>query len=127
MKTLLFITRSMAIMLIVFSLSVSCTEKKKNKENTTETEATTKAESTTTEEAKEESTPESNGEVALNPAHGQPGHRCDIKVGAPLDSAPKKSNATNSGSPLINPGSGKLNPPHGQPGHRCDIKVGDPL
>jgi len=26
--------------------------------------------------------------VALNPAHGQPGHRCDIAVGAPLNSAP---------------------------------------
>lgn len=24
----------------------------------------------------------------LNPAHGQPGHRCDIAVGAPLNSAP---------------------------------------
>ncbi len=25
-----------------------------------------------------------------NPAHGQPGHRCDIAVGAPLDSKPKQ-------------------------------------
>jgi uncharacterized protein YvpB len=25
---------------------------------------------------------------ALNPQHGQPGHRCDIAVGAPLDSKP---------------------------------------
>jgi hypothetical protein len=27
----------------------------------------------------------------LNPAHGQPGHRCDIPAGAPLNSAPQKS------------------------------------
>jgi hypothetical protein len=33
--------------------------------------------------------------VALNPAHGQPGHVCGIAVGAPLSSAP----ATNAASP----------------------------
>lgn len=27
----------------------------------------------------------------MNPAHGQPGHRCDIAVGAPLNSAPGKA------------------------------------
>ena len=27
----------------------------------------------------------------LNPAHGQPGHRCDIAVGQPLSSAPVKN------------------------------------
>ena len=32
--------------------------------------------------------PATDGSVALNPAHGQPGHRCDIAVGAPLNSAP---------------------------------------
>jgi hypothetical protein len=26
----------------------------------------------------------------MNPQHGQPGHRCDIAVGAPLDSKPKQ-------------------------------------
>jgi hypothetical protein len=30
----------------------------------------------------------------MNPAHGQPGHRCDIAVGAPLDQA--KTAATSS-------------------------------
>jgi hypothetical protein len=24
----------------------------------------------------------------MNPSHGQPGHRCDIAVGAPLNSKP---------------------------------------
>ena len=28
----------------------------------------------------------------MNPAHGQPGHRCEIPVGAPLNSAPGKAN-----------------------------------
>ena len=67
-----------------------------------------------------------------NPPHGQPGHRCDIAVGAPLDgSSPVKiapqSNPAQAQSNSVMGETGKLNPPHGQPGHRCDIKVGDPL
>ena len=75
----------------------------------------------------------------MNPPHGQPGHRCDIAVGAPLNSpaaTPAKA------APMTitpTPGSGSvkevtpvktapgMNPPHGQPGHRCDIAVGAPL
>jgi hypothetical protein len=30
------------------------------------------------------------GDGALNPEHGKPGHRCDIAVGAPLNSKPKQ-------------------------------------
>lgn len=84
----------------------------------------------------------------MNPPHGQPGHRCDIAVGAPLNSAPKTvttqvqpaitANATSSPTstnPItITPASTTpvktapgMNPPHGQPGHRCDIAVGAPL
>ncbi len=83
----------------------------------------------------------------LNPAHGQPGHRCDIAVGQPLNS-PAKSNTTVPAAnvtPVNNPlpaqpattqpaspfpGTGttaKLNPAHGQPGHDCSIAVGQPL
>ena len=80
--------------------------------------------------------------VKLNPAHGQPGHRCDISVGAPLDSKPAPNNASQPSvvttqQPAQNntvvtqmpaqktaPG---MNPPHGEPGHRCDIAVGAPL
>ncbi|MDR6844567.1 hypothetical protein [Flavobacterium granuli] len=74
----------------------------------------------------------------MNPPHGQPGHRCDIPVGSPLNSPV----ATNSTASQVVPNSGQtvttttmtpaktakgMNPPHGQPGHRCDIPVGSPL
>lgn len=73
--------------------------------------------------------------AGMNPAHGQPGHRCDIPVGSPLNSKPQPTNpspaATMSTTPpapataqATAPG---MNPPHGQPGHRCDIPVGSPL
>ena len=35
-----------------------------------------------------------SADLALNPAHGLPGHRCDITVGAPLDSKPNLVGAT---------------------------------
>ena len=71
--------------------------------------------------------------TGLNPAHGAPGHRCDIAVGAPLNSAPsisKTTSATAVPAPAMNPASNstaKLNPPHGQPGHDCAKPVGQPL
>lgn len=87
----------------------------------------------------------------MNPAHGQAGHRCDIAVGAPLNSpvaktappktvTPADNEAAKNASVLMNPsytpaaGTTKtvitapgMNPPHGQDGHRCDIAVGAPL
>ena len=71
----------------------------------------------------------------LNPAHGQPGHRCDIAVGAPLNSQPAAKTTTPSVSSVSKPAvlqpdtlfAKGLNPAHGQPGHRCDIAVGKPL
>jgi hypothetical protein len=64
----------------------------------------------------------------MNPPHGQPGHRCDIAVGAPLNSKPTQPTATtattNQAIQKVAPG---MNPPHGEPGHRCDIAVGAPL
>jgi len=80
----------------------------------------------------------------MNPPHGQPGHRCDITVGAPLNSKPAPTNvqpavttATPAGTTPSNvtikevPNTTKtapgMNPPHGEPGHRCDIAVGAPL
>ncbi|RRA95273.1 hypothetical protein EG242_06530 [Paenimyroides viscosum] len=95
--------------------------------------------------------------VGMNPAHGQPGHRCDIPVGAPLNSPPGQG-AGQTAAPAAQPSQGgflgggdaqaqapaqqqaaapkqetapgmkgKPNPAHGQPGHRCDISVGQPL
>lgn len=93
----------------------------------------------------------------MNPPHGQPGHRCDIAVGAPLNSAPATPTAPSSSpSVTVNPGSNApamtptavpapsapsaaqaspatattapgMNPPHGQPGHDCSVPVGSPL
>lgn len=74
----------------------------------------------------------------LNPKHGEPGHRCDIAEGAPLNSKPAANPASAATAPTITqvaaptptpakvtaPG---MNPPHGQPGHRCDIAEGAPL
>lgn len=73
--------------------------------------------------------------AGLNPAHGQPGHRCDIAVGAPLNSKPapvavKPTTPTTTITPVnvpVTPTAPGMNPPHGQPGHRCDIAVGAPL
>jgi hypothetical protein len=71
----------------------------------------------------------------LNPAHGQPGHRCDINVGAPLNSKPpalpNANPATTISTGAVNTTAQKtlpgMNPAHGEPGHRCDIAVGAPL
>ena len=77
--------------------------------------------------------------ATINPAHGQPGHRCDIAVGAPLPSgnapavpvvqvSPQISiNQASPFSPVANITNPKINPAHGEPGHRCDIAVGAPL
>lgn len=91
--------------------------------------------------------------AGMNPAHGEPGHRCDIAVGAPLNSPPSAQPAINmtpqtqsmpvtsmppsisspspvppapstSGPAVTAPG---MNPPHGEPGHDCSIAVGAPL
>ena len=123
MKTLIFAIRKIPVILILLTLGLtgSCKEKSIKKESTTKTSTST------TPILSKDNSSDSKGDIALNPAHGQPGHRCDIAVGAPLDSTPTLSKTSNQGSPLINAGSGELNPAHGQPGHRCDIAVGAPL
>lgn len=93
------------------------------------------------------------GKPALNPAHGEPFHRCDIAVGAPIDSAPAPTPApqvapstmsqnntgfnTNPISPSASVAPAQasqptgpkpaLNPAHGQPWHKCELQVGAPL
>jgi len=82
-----------------------------------------------------------NNNIRLNPAHGQPGHQCEIAVGAPLDSKPAVPNPTQiqspvsanqivpvtNASPVTQNVAAGMNPAHGQPNHRCDIAVGAPL
>ena len=91
----------------------------------------------------------------LNPPHGQPNHRCDIAVGAPLNTPVGAKPATPSQPSMLKlqqpaqttpvqtlpqntpvktipqttptQTAAGLNPPHGQPNHRCDIAVGAPL
>lgn len=72
----------------------------------------------------------------MNPPHGQPGHRCDIAVGAPLNSKPAavqtqtvnaQPQVTMKEVPTTTKTAPGMNPPHGEPGHRCDIAVGAPL
>ncbi len=88
---------------------------------------------------------QNNVSTAVNPAHGQPGHKCDVSVGAPL-SAPAANSVTSKAitpaaipqAPVVNNSqiqtaapaqktTAGLNPAHGQPGHKCDISVGAPL
>ncbi len=70
--------------------------------------------------------------TGLNPEHGKPGHRCDISVGAPLNSKPNTVSSTPqqpvqvSTTPKTVTAAG-MNPPHGEPGHKCEIAVGAPL
>jgi hypothetical protein len=68
----------------------------------------------------------------MNPPHGQPYHRCDIAVGAPLNAKPGTAATAINTVPAPEPpkfnAQGKmLNPSHGQPKHRCDIAVGELL
>lgn len=91
--------------------------------------------------------------AGMNPAHGQPGHRCDIPVGAPLNSPAAKTapttvtpgkasfTTTTMPTPTTSPNGAPallktdtpvvtapgMNPPHGQEGHQCGVAVGAPL
>lgn len=79
-------------------------------------------------------TAQSATSAGMNPPHGQPNHRCDIPVGAPLNSPagpratpPAGSQPTVQAQPTATATAPGMNPPHGQPNHRCDIPVGAPL
>lgn len=74
----------------------------------------------------------------MNPPHGEPGHRCDIPVGQPLNSKPapvpqavQQNIVQNTPAPAPAPAptgpKPAVNPPHGEPWHDCAKKVGEPL
>ncbi|WP_299822395.1 hypothetical protein [uncultured Pontibacter sp.] len=112
---------------------VACSEGEKQTTNTAPA-ATTAPVNTTTPAT---GTAAQGATAGLNPEHGQPNHRCDIPVGAPL-STPVQPNLnvppTTTTTPLQQPVqvqqgavTAGTNPPHGQPGHDCAIPVGAPL
>lgn len=97
-----------------------------------------------------------SSDVKLNPPHGEPGHKCEIPVGAPLDSEPgsyvepdlsitpqmsqpmQGSQPDFTMQPIDQPQYDQnlspaemlaqgLNPPHGEAGHKCEIPVGAKL
>ena len=113
-------------------------------QNPTATAQNQAAVQTTQQPATTQATPVANAQAQgpLNPAHGQPGHRCDIAVGAPLNSKPAPTQAPPATTKAITPQNIQsspqitttpvktakgMNPPHGQPGHVCGIAVGAPL
>ena len=152
------------VTLMIFAaaaLSVSCKNTKNTEAQNSVTETATAPETKSQENvATQTSAPENttvasntaSDKPALNPPHGQPYHRCDIAVGAPIDSpAPVQNAAPQVTQPQSAPNAGfntnpispslappvtstadigpkpALNPPHGQPHHRCDLQVGAPL
>ena len=125
---------------------VSCDSKPDNKEQVAAPSVLPSATNPTLQ-ASNDSLAISNQGVTLNPQHGEPGHRCDLAVGAPLNApsnastiqpnaptaavpgvaTPAANTDTKKVAPNPTPATAALNPKHGEPGHRCDIAVGAPL
>lgn len=151
-------TKSILGFLIAGSfLAVSCKKELEPQESPATAEVSTDAGSTATPEMQpqapqqpvqmqqpvQQQQPVAATAPGMNPPHGQPNHRCDIAVGAPLNS-PKGENPNSKmvqpqvqpqpvqpqqGTATITPAktADGMNPPHGEPGHRCDVAVGAPL
>lgn len=138
---------SLSVVVLSAIISISCKKELEPQESstairTTETANPNKTATTTSvqQTITQPNTATQNTTAGLNPAHGQPGHRCDIAVGAPLNSkaGTQPTQVNPSGQPIqiqnqaiattqpVKTAKG-MNPPHGQPGHRCDIPVGAPL
>lgn len=131
------------LIITIFAAACNSNEGEGNVDmNTVAPAPQTVAAPTVSDSAPKVSTPNAEP-IALNPAHGLPGHRCDIAVGAPLNSAPNASSTpapvqmnavppTTQNAPMMQsaPSAGGkvlINPPHGQPGHDCSVEVGKPL
>ena len=125
-------------MIATLLLSCATDDKKEN----TDTSAT---ETTVTQPGGEALPAGTTSAGNINPPHGEPGHRCEIPVGAPLDGSPATPGEANDvinfnppapaapTSPIQVNAPDKVatpagtNPPHGEPGHDCNIPVGAPL
>lgn len=99
-----------------------------------EKEATPASAQTENEPAAKTTGNTGNDEIKVNPAHGLPGHRCDLPVGAPLNgtASTQQTNTTqqvqsSTVSPIRVDQTPKVNPPHGEPGHDCAKPVGAKL
>lgn len=117
-------TVKLVLLAMTIGVFVSCKDEEKE---------TTPAPAQTENEAAAKTT--DNEAVKVNPAHGLPGHRCDLPVGAPLDgtAATQQTSATTtqtqsgSVSPVRIDQTPDVNPPHGEPGHDCSVPVGAKL
>ena len=137
------ITRPINLFIVAFAvLFVACTGQEKGTEQPTGSADTTAGSAPIFDPVQMAVPPATTAVADPNPAHGQPGHRCEIPVGASLSSAPAPgaAPAVVPSSPVINPapvtiGPGTaqgttapgMNPPHGEPGHDCAVAVGSPL
>lgn len=109
------------IFIAICMISVlSCKDQEQQEKEAIET--TNPAEGTTAEK------------LEVNPAHGLPGHRCDLPVGAPLAGDVVQQEETQvdelpatSVSPIRVNQRPEVNPPHGEPYHDCSIPVGAEL
>ena len=113
----------LAFTILIFAsfIMYSCKDEEKSTENE---EAT--AQTTSSEEMKQSMSKSSD--VKYNPAHGEEGHRCDLPVGAPLESANASTTEKMTTSPVRHTSATpKINPPHGEPGHDCSVPVGAKL
>lgn len=134
-----------AAAILILTFLVSCDSKSDNKEQIA-APSVLPASTNPTLPGTNDSLAASNQGVTLNPQHGEPGHRCDITVGAPLNAPATTSTIqpnvptvvpavttaaantdTKKVTPNSTPATAALNPKHGEPGHRCDIAVGAPL
>lgn len=112
------------ILLSMFLFLIACTNTKQESgkaqqepvqtPNQEQPDAVSTPQAQPVEVATQPSTSQNQAEVMLNPPHGQPYHRCDIAVGAPLDSPPSNATpqSTNTKAPVAAPG--KANTPNMQ-------------
>lgn len=117
------IKRTIPVIILAFilGLTVSCKDQDKGAE-----QPAAQTQSEAPEKVSEE-------QIKVNPAHGLPGHRCDLPVGAPLNATtsanptPTSELPSTSVSPIRIDKKPDVNPPHGEPYHDCSIPVGAKL